>query len=75
MVWQVGGLSLSPCVMHSTFWGAKPYEFFDHTGYSRGDIQAVLDRILRTAQFRFDNKEQLWLALQDSQTGKADFSD
>jgi predicted nucleic-acid-binding protein len=47
----------------------------DAYGYSRGDIQAVLDRILRTAQCRFDNKEQLWLALQDYQTGKADFSD
>jgi TnpA family transposase len=32
VVWQVRGLSLSPCVMHSPFWGAKPYEFFDHTG-------------------------------------------
>ena len=47
----------------------------DAYGYSRSDIQAVLDRILRTAQCRFDNKEQLWLALQDYQMGKADFSD
>ena len=34
VVWQVGGLSLSLCVMRSTFWGAKPYEFFDHTGWT-----------------------------------------
>ena len=33
VVWQAGGLSLSPCVMLSIFWGAKPYEFFDHTLY------------------------------------------
>jgi predicted nucleic-acid-binding protein len=31
----------------------------DAYGYSRGDIPAVLDHILRTAQFRVDNKEQL----------------
>jgi predicted nucleic-acid-binding protein len=47
----------------------------DAYGYSRGDMQAVLDRILRTAPCRFDDKELLWLALQDYQTGKADFAD
>jgi predicted nucleic-acid-binding protein len=34
-----------------------------------------LDRILRTAQFRFDHKDQLWLALHDYRAGPADFSD
>jgi predicted nucleic-acid-binding protein len=43
--------------------------------YSRHDIETVLDRILRTAQFRFDHKDQLWLALQDYRAGPADFSD
>jgi hypothetical protein len=33
VVLQAGGLSLSSRVMLSTFWGAKPYKFFDHTGY------------------------------------------
>jgi predicted nucleic-acid-binding protein len=47
----------------------------DAYGYSRSDIQAVLDHMLRTAQFRFDNKEQLWHAFNDYQTGRADFSD
>jgi predicted nucleic-acid-binding protein len=47
----------------------------DAYGYSRSDIQAVLDHILRTAQFRFDNKGQLWHAFNDYQTGRADFSD
>src|SRR5438046_9449208 len=47
----------------------------DAYDYRRHDIQAVLDRILRTAQFRFDDKEQLWLALQDFRAGRGDLSD
>ncbi|MBM3226371.1 MAG: type II toxin-antitoxin system VapC family toxin [Candidatus Tectomicrobia bacterium] len=43
--------------------------------YTRHDIQTVLDRIFRTAQFRFEHKDQLWLALHDYRAGKADFSD
>ena len=34
-------------------------------GHSKQEIQAVLERMLRTAQFRFDHKGQLWHALQD----------
>ena len=44
-------------------------------GHSKQEIQAVLERILRTAQFRFDHKDQLWRALQDYREGRADFSD
>jgi predicted nucleic-acid-binding protein len=44
-------------------------------GHSKQEIQAVLERILRTAQFRFDHKDQLWRALQDYREGHADFSD
>jgi predicted nucleic-acid-binding protein len=47
----------------------------DAYDYSRRDIETVLDRILRTAQFRFDHKDQLWLALHDYHVGPADFSD
>jgi len=47
----------------------------DAYDYGRHDIEMVLDHILRTAQFRFDHKDQLWLALQDYRTGPADFSD
>jgi predicted nucleic-acid-binding protein len=43
--------------------------------YSRHDVETVLDRSLRTAQFRFDHKDQLWLALHDYRAGPADFSD
>jgi len=44
-------------------------------GYSRGNIQEVLDLVLRTAQFEFENKEAVWLAFGDYSAGKADFSD
>jgi predicted nucleic-acid-binding protein len=44
-------------------------------GHSKQEIQRVLERILRTAQFRFDHKDQLWRALQDYREGRADFSD
>lgn len=44
-------------------------------GHSRPEIQAVLERILRTAQFRFDHKELLWQAWQSYCEGRADFSD
>jgi len=47
----------------------------DAYDYSRQDIQSILDRILRTAQFRFDHKDQLWLALYDYRGRRADFSD
>ncbi len=47
----------------------------DAYGYHRHDMQTVLERILRTAQFRFDNKEHLWQALHDYRAGRADFSD
>jgi predicted nucleic-acid-binding protein len=47
----------------------------DAYGYRRHDIQTVLERILRTAQFRFDTKQQLWQAWHDYRAGRADFSD
>ena len=44
-------------------------------GYSRGKIQQALEAILRTQQFRFENKDHLWQALGDYRDGKADFAD
>lgn len=44
-------------------------------GHSRSEIQAALDAILRTEQFRFDKKDELWRALGDYRDGKADFAD
>ncbi|MFQ5742439.1 MAG: PIN domain-containing protein [Acidobacteriota bacterium] len=44
-------------------------------GYSRSETLTALERILRTAQFEFEDKDQLWQALVDYRGGKADFSD
>ena len=43
--------------------------------YRRPEIAHVLEEVLRTAQFRFEHKDQLWQAWQDYRQGKADFSD
>lgn len=43
--------------------------------YSRHEIVQVLDRILRTKQFQFENKDLLWQSLADYQKKKGDFAD
>lgn len=43
--------------------------------YGRGEVASILDRILRTAQFEFQDKETVWSAWADYRTGKADFAD
>ena len=47
----------------------------DAYGYSRAETLVALEGVLRTAQFEFDDKEQLWSAVADYRSGKADFSD
>ncbi|MFV1980524.1 MAG: PIN domain-containing protein [Rhodothermia bacterium] len=44
-------------------------------GYERSEVTDVVERVLRTTQFDFDHKDQLWQAWQDYRTGKGDFSD
>ena len=44
-------------------------------GYERAEVTDVVERVLRTTQFEFDHKDQLWQAWQDYRTGKGDFSD
>ena len=44
-------------------------------GYERAEVTDVVERVLRTTQFDFDHKDQLWQAWQDYRTGKGDFSD
>lgn len=39
------------------------------------EIAEVLERMLRTPRFVFQNKDQLWAALGDYRAGKAGFSD
>lgn len=44
-------------------------------GFGRQEIVRALDRILRTKQFRFENKDLLWQSLADYQNNKGDFAD
>ena len=44
-------------------------------GHSRYEISAVIEAILRTAHFEFENKDEMWQAFHDYRAGKADFSD
>jgi len=44
-------------------------------GYGREAVGPVLERILRTRQFVFEEKDLLWQALADYRHGKGDFAD
>jgi predicted nucleic-acid-binding protein len=44
-------------------------------GFSREAVSAVLDSLLRTAQMRFTDKDALWAALGDFNSGAGDFAD
>jgi len=43
--------------------------------YDRREIVVVLENILRTKQFQFENKDLLWKSLTDYRTKKGDFAD
>jgi predicted nucleic-acid-binding protein len=47
----------------------------DAYGFKRKDLLSVLEKMLRTAQFVFDDKDLCWRALDDYRQGKGDFSD
>lgn len=44
-------------------------------GDDRREIAPVLENILRTKQFQFDNKDLLWKSLADYRNKKGDFAD
>jgi len=44
-------------------------------GYVWSEIAQILERILRTKQFQFENKDLLWQSLADYQRKKGDFAD
>jgi len=44
-------------------------------GYARQEIVQVLERILRTKQFQFENKDLLWQSLADYRNKKGNFAD
>ena len=43
--------------------------------YDRQEIVPVLENILRTRQFQFENKDLLWISLADYRNKKEDFAD
>jgi len=43
--------------------------------YDRREISPVLERILRTKQFQFENKDLLWESFADYRSKKGDFAD
>ena len=43
--------------------------------YRRGPIAGVIDKILRTEEFRVENAAEAWAALQAYRDGRADFAD
>jgi predicted nucleic-acid-binding protein len=44
-------------------------------GYDHREIVPVLESILRTKQFQFENKDLLWKSLADYRNKKGDFAD
>lgn len=44
-------------------------------GYDRREIAPILENILRTKQFQFENKSLLWKSLADYRNKKGDFAD
>ncbi len=44
-------------------------------GYGRREIASVLEKILRTRQFGFEDKDLLWQATADYRAGKGDLAD
>jgi len=43
--------------------------------YRRGPVAGVIDKILRTEEFRVENAAEAWAALQAYRDGRADFAD
>jgi predicted nucleic-acid-binding protein len=44
-------------------------------GYERRTLAPVLEKILRTRQFQFENKDLMWKSLADYRDKKGDFAD
>ena len=44
-------------------------------GYSKATVVSVLDKLLRTSQFKIEDPQSTWTAFRMYQNGKADFAD
>lgn len=65
-----GALFLSNIVLCELVWVLE-----DAYGHTQTDIAEILERVLRTGQFGFEDRAVLWQTLADYQQGKGDFSD
>lgn len=65
-----GELFVSAVVVCELVWVLE--EAYDHT---RDEIGGVIERLLLTGQFAFDDKDLLWNALADYRRGRGDFAD
>lgn len=44
-------------------------------GYSKAEITDLLEKVLKTSLFNFENKDTVWWSLREYKKSKADFSD
>lgn len=44
-------------------------------GYSKAEIAELLEKVLKTSIFNFENKDAVWWSLREYKKSKADFSD
>ena len=61
---------IQPAVLCETVWVLDSVY-----GYTKDEILQALNMILRTVQFEISDKDTVWQAFGDYQSGKADFSD
>ncbi|MBA2302533.1 MAG: type II toxin-antitoxin system VapC family toxin [Acidobacteria bacterium] len=64
------GLFISSVVICEIVWVLE-----DSYRHKRKEISEVLETMLQTGQFAFENKDLLWQALRDYRRGKGDLSD
>lgn len=67
---SAGGLFISTIVLCETVWVLS--EVFH---LKRKQLEDVLEKILLSEQFACENKDALWLALDDYRRGKGDYAD
>jgi len=67
---EPGSLFVSGVVLCELIWVLE-----DVYRHGRGEIADVVDKLLQTAQFAFEDKDLLWQALADFRHGKGDFAD
>ncbi|HYN38224.1 MAG TPA: PIN domain-containing protein [Rhodospirillales bacterium] len=65
----------APCLINRIVLVEAAWVLGSGYGYSRAQVAAILDGILRTEVFAVENAAEAWTALKDYRTGGADFAD